>query len=492
MAELTLEEAIPRFKANEDRVDRFVNGGDTSTWTTSGGTTVPSLLKFLKDWETSLQAAASDMPQGTVRGRAAGAGNGAPQALTAAQLSTILGLGNSATRNVGTSAGTVMAGNDSRVADAFPKTGGTLTGSTTITPPSGPAMVVLNKPVGTVNNDIVGQTNGVTRWTVSLGQQDEDFAISRYANNGAYLGSPLSINRLTGTGLWQGRMVFYRGSGSGTAPTPDIEQNVTEAFSAGSGFYIPNAILATKTGGSGHREALHIEQVSSASSQGEFIVALTGIAKITGASGSAFGLNGVGWVLAGAAASTEVSGGEFNTDVRATVARKTGIQIVDVAESSRSGTAIDAGIYMAKQPGGVGYSCGIQFGSGSDSLFPVFAGGKMISCIATPVTIAAGVDFVGLGATSIAAFVAAAGTNGLAFGRDFGGGLIRSNTASGGAIMTLGSEYVDVDKGIQVRGIRSRAGFNGYHTANWINFLWNGGTNKLDIFVDDSKIGSFP
>lgn len=49
MAELVLSEAIPRFKQNEDRMDRFTNGDASTTWITSGGTPVPSIQKFLAD-----------------------------------------------------------------------------------------------------------------------------------------------------------------------------------------------------------------------------------------------------------------------------------------------------------------------------------------------------------------------------------------------------------------------------------------------------------
>lgn len=45
-----------------------------------------------------------------------------------AQARSNIGLGDSATRNVGTTAGTVAAGNDSRITGALPKTGGTMTG----------------------------------------------------------------------------------------------------------------------------------------------------------------------------------------------------------------------------------------------------------------------------------------------------------------------------------------------------------------------------
>lgn len=49
MPVLPLDEAIPRFRANEDRVDVFVNGGLTSTFLTSTGVAVPSIRKFLND-----------------------------------------------------------------------------------------------------------------------------------------------------------------------------------------------------------------------------------------------------------------------------------------------------------------------------------------------------------------------------------------------------------------------------------------------------------
>lgn len=61
MAELPLDQAIPRFKGNEDRFDRFANGGDTLTWLTSGGNTLPSIAKFLKDKDTQIVSAGNSM-----------------------------------------------------------------------------------------------------------------------------------------------------------------------------------------------------------------------------------------------------------------------------------------------------------------------------------------------------------------------------------------------------------------------------------------------
>ncbi len=48
MTELTLDLAIPRLKANEVRLNTFVNGDDSATVTTSEGATVPSVAKLAK------------------------------------------------------------------------------------------------------------------------------------------------------------------------------------------------------------------------------------------------------------------------------------------------------------------------------------------------------------------------------------------------------------------------------------------------------------
>ncbi|WP_425962700.1 right-handed parallel beta-helix repeat-containing protein [Rhizobium nepotum] len=61
MAELPLAQGIDRFKQNEDRMDRFTNGSDTQTFTTSGGQTVPTIRKFLKDKDTEINAGADSI-----------------------------------------------------------------------------------------------------------------------------------------------------------------------------------------------------------------------------------------------------------------------------------------------------------------------------------------------------------------------------------------------------------------------------------------------
>lgn len=52
MPELPIEDAIPRFKQNEDRVDQFVNGPDNATWQPSSGAPAPTLRKLIKDINT--------------------------------------------------------------------------------------------------------------------------------------------------------------------------------------------------------------------------------------------------------------------------------------------------------------------------------------------------------------------------------------------------------------------------------------------------------
>lgn len=48
MAQLPLDQAIDRFKENEDRADLFINGPDNQDWETSDGRQVPTLSKFVK------------------------------------------------------------------------------------------------------------------------------------------------------------------------------------------------------------------------------------------------------------------------------------------------------------------------------------------------------------------------------------------------------------------------------------------------------------
>lgn len=58
MAQLPLDQAIPRFKANEERMDIFANGNDTTDFLTSDAQPVPSIRKFLKNKNSEINSAA--------------------------------------------------------------------------------------------------------------------------------------------------------------------------------------------------------------------------------------------------------------------------------------------------------------------------------------------------------------------------------------------------------------------------------------------------
>jgi len=60
----------------------------------------------------------ANMAEATIKGRQASSGTGDPEDLTATQARAALGLGDAATKNVGTTAGTVAAGDDGRFVDA--------------------------------------------------------------------------------------------------------------------------------------------------------------------------------------------------------------------------------------------------------------------------------------------------------------------------------------------------------------------------------------
>lgn len=69
MAELPLAQGIDRFKKNEDRMDQFTNGSDTQSFTTSGGQSVPSIRKFLKDKDTEVNTATGSILSQTIAAR---------------------------------------------------------------------------------------------------------------------------------------------------------------------------------------------------------------------------------------------------------------------------------------------------------------------------------------------------------------------------------------------------------------------------------------
>lgn len=190
------------------------------------------------------------------------------------------------------------------------------------------------------------ETTAVKCTAKLLGAIDEDVAVQD--------DNPEGFNLATWADA-QDSVIFTKGSGN------------ADLFTLGQGF---RQLL--QPGSVGHFEAVHLEMDGREyGSAGKFLVALQAIGA-SNSSGNVFGIAGYARIGTSAASSVEASGAEFNTDVRcATVARKTGVQAVDVATSIGMGTAVDAAFWAARQTGGVGYVNGLQFGNGTDSEFPL-------------------------------------------------------------------------------------------------------------------------
>ena len=110
------------------------------------------------------------------------------------------------------------------------KAGDTMTGDLTVrkTDPS----FVLNKTVAVSGLWVGGAFNGLDRWWANFGDGTAEtgsnvgsnFDLSRYADNGDYLGSPLTINRATGKVTVGGEM----------SATSDIKPAVNGTINLGS------------------------------------------------------------------------------------------------------------------------------------------------------------------------------------------------------------------------------------------------------------------
>jgi hypothetical protein len=86
-------------------------------------------------------------------------------------------------------------------------TGGTLTGAITVQPASGSSSLTLNKPASGVGSNVLGQTGGLNRWLLQLGNGvaepgsgnvGSDFGLSRYNDAGGVIDAPLTISRASG------------------------------------------------------------------------------------------------------------------------------------------------------------------------------------------------------------------------------------------------------------------------------------------------------
>ena len=178
--------------------------------------------------------------------------------------------------------------------------------------------------------------------------------------SGAGTGAPVDLTAaqartiLNGTAwdLAAGTVDLTKSLSGGSVPAPPLNINITDTLAIGSNFAFGAVVLLNRTGGTGHREALTGRVTSDGAAAGEFLVGAHGYARIQTGSGSASGLNGYAWVDAAASATSEAMGAEMNTDIRRTVVRKVGLQVVDVATSTAGGSVYDAGIIIGRQSGG--------------------------------------------------------------------------------------------------------------------------------------------
>jgi hypothetical protein len=134
-----------------------------------------------------------------------------------------------------------------------------------------------------------------------------------------------------------------------------------------------------KTGGAGHREAVHARLTVTSANTTDMLVGLHG-ACLDSSDGHCFGLNGYAWAKTGAKPSTEIVGAELNTrsDVDR-VTRKVGLQVVDVTGSKgntdiqreySSAIAISAQGTSDTEPAADGWKHGLYVGPMS-GVFPV-------------------------------------------------------------------------------------------------------------------------
>lgn len=142
------------------------------------------------------------------------------------------------------------------------RSGDTMTGDLSIDNAAGSSAIALDKTAAGYNQ-IFGNTNGVSRWLMRLGgtgeiggNQGGNFELHRYADNGAYLGSPMSIVRQTAEVNFSGVVsLAVGGTAAGHATRKDyVDQrdsdwynaawtNIT-AWAAGQDQYYYNAAVA--------------------------------------------------------------------------------------------------------------------------------------------------------------------------------------------------------------------------------------------------------
>lgn len=154
---------------------------------------------------------------------------------------TNLGLGNSATRNVGTTTGSVAAGDDTRIVGALQRSGGEMSGNLSFDNTPGNAGILF------VHSD-------VNRWAINeeVTETTPDLAVARFDGSGNYLDNPLQISSSDGALLHDGGRLRssnwfendVRNSGAATGAT--AAANLT-AFNAAAALAAPEVVVSSGT-----------------------------------------------------------------------------------------------------------------------------------------------------------------------------------------------------------------------------------------------------
>ena len=133
---------------------------------------------------------------------------------------------------------------NSALASYLPLAGGTVTGVLTV---QGPNSFVLNAPSGQ-QRAILGQTSGLTRWQMNLGDittegvgnTGSNFALTSYGGTGSFIANVLTINRATGVATFSA-IPSFPGGLAGQYLQTDGAGNMSWQTPAGGGGGIPDA-----------------------------------------------------------------------------------------------------------------------------------------------------------------------------------------------------------------------------------------------------------
>ena len=169
---------------------------DGTTWTGPAWNSITTSLSGK-----AAKGANSDITSLSGLTTALSVGQGGTGSTTASGARTSLGLGNSATRDIGTTAGTVAAGNDTRLNTIDKKTGGAVNGSiTSYTQPT-----VTEGSVGGLIRSLLRWANGTDAAVCAL--------YSQMAADGSLSGNIQVANSSSGT-IWS----FMKSTGNAVAP----------------------------------------------------------------------------------------------------------------------------------------------------------------------------------------------------------------------------------------------------------------------------------